>query len=56
MALAFVRQQGFVTSTIIGATSMAQLETDLQSTEVTLDAETMKAIEVIHTQHPNPAP
>lgn len=56
MALAFVRQQSFVTSTIIGATSMEQLKTNLSSIEVTLDIETLKAIEAIHTQHPNPAP
>lgn len=56
MALAFVRQQGFVTSTIIGATSMEQLRSNLESSTLTLDNETLKAIEQIHTQHPNPAP
>lgn len=56
MALAYVRQQGFVTSTIIGATSMEQLRKNLESSELTLDGDTIKAIEYIHTQFPNPAP
>lgn len=56
MALAFVRQQGFVTSTIIGATSMQQLKSNLESEQLTLDSETLVAIEAIHTRHPNPAP
>lgn len=56
MALAFVRQQHLVTSTIIGATSMEQLTTNMESSQLTLDAETLKALEAIHVIHPNPAP
>lgn len=54
MALAFIRSRPFVTSTIIGATSIKQLQGNLASIE--LDAETIKAIEQIHARYPNPAP
>ncbi len=54
MALAFVRSRPFVASTIIGATSMGQLQENLDSIE--LDVELLKAIELIHLKYPNPAP
>jgi aryl-alcohol dehydrogenase-like predicted oxidoreductase len=56
MALAFINQQPFVTSTIIGATSLAQLAENIGAAEVKLDDEVIKAIEAIHVQHPNPSP
>jgi len=56
MALAFVNTRSFVTSTIIGATSMKQLESDIESTNVQLDDEALAGIEAIHRQHPNPCP
>lgn len=56
MALAFVTAQPFVTSNIIGATSLAQLDSNLASSELTLSAEVLKSIEAIHKEHPNPAP
>ena len=56
MALAFVLQQPFVTSVIIGATTMAQLEENLQSAELALSPELLDGIEAIHTAQPNPAP
>jgi len=56
LALAFVRQQPFVTSTIIGATSMAQLRTAIGSAALTLDDELLKAIHTLHVQQPNPCP
>lgn len=56
MALAFVRMQPFTTSTIIGATSMAQLETNLRSSEVELSKEIVKALDEVHVLHPSPAP
>ncbi len=56
MALAFVTAQPFVTSNIIGATSLAQLDSNLASSELTLSAEVLKSIEAIHKAHPNPAP
>ncbi|HWY79961.1 MAG TPA: aldo/keto reductase [Candidatus Sulfotelmatobacter sp.] len=54
MALAFVISREFVTSTIIGATSLEQLKTDIGSTEVALTNEIVKEIESIHKQFPNP--
>ncbi|MEZ5505420.1 MAG: NADP(H)-dependent aldo-keto reductase [Gammaproteobacteria bacterium] len=56
MALAFVRQQPFVTSTIIGATSMAQLRTNLGSADLVLNRDVLKDLEEVHVQHPSPAP
>ncbi|MDZ7748297.1 MAG: NADP(H)-dependent aldo-keto reductase [Halofilum sp. (in: g-proteobacteria)] len=56
LALAYVRQRPFVASTIIGATSRAQLEEDLATVEVRLDDATLEAIEAIHQENPNPAP
>ena len=56
MALAFVRQQPFVTSTIIGATSMEQLRTNLDSSKVELSREILKELEAVHVEHPSPCP
>ena len=56
MALAYVNSREFVTSTIIGATSMAQLRSNIASAELVLSADVLQAIEAIHTQHPNPSP
>lgn len=56
MALAYVTRQPFVTSTIIGATSLEQLDSNLASAELQLSAEVLEAIEAIHTRQPNPAP
>lgn len=56
MALAYVTQQPFVTSNIIGSTSIAQLESNLASAELQLPLELLEAIEAIHTEQPNPAP
>lgn len=56
MALAFVRQQSFVTSTIIGATSMQQLQQDIASQSVVLSAEILREIENVHQQIADPAP
>jgi aryl-alcohol dehydrogenase-like predicted oxidoreductase len=54
MALAFLRSRPFVSSTIIGATTMPQLQENLSGIE--LDAELLKAIEEIHLRYTNPAP
>lgn len=56
MALAFVTQQPFVTSNIIGATSLEQLDRNLASSNLKLSAEVLSALESIHNDHPNPAP
>ncbi|UFH50833.1 NADP(H)-dependent aldo-keto reductase [Pseudomonas sp. KNUC1026] len=56
MALAFVTQQPFVTSNIIGATSLEQLASNLESAQLVLSAEVLEGIEAIHQRQPNPAP
>ncbi len=56
MALGFVRQRWFVRSTIIGATSMEQLQRNIDSINVQLDAETLSAIDAIHARYSTPAP
>jgi aryl-alcohol dehydrogenase-like predicted oxidoreductase len=56
MALAFVNQQPFVTSNIIGATTLEQLQENIQSIQLKLESKLLEQIEAIHTQHPNPSP
>ena len=56
MALAFVNTRPFVTSTIIGATSMEQLKQNIGSIDVALSEEVLRGIEDIHTMIPNPSP
>ena len=56
MALAFVTSRKFVASNIIGATSIAQLETVLGSAEVAITPELEDRIDAIHQVHQNPAP
>lgn len=56
LALAFIKQQFFVTSTIIGATNLDQLKENIQAFEIDLSAEILQGIEEIHRQQPNPAP
>lgn len=55
MALAFVNQRFFVTSSIIGATTLTQLKENLSSSQITLSAETLQAIESLHAKDPSPA-
>jgi aryl-alcohol dehydrogenase-like predicted oxidoreductase len=56
MALAWVTSRPFVTSNIIGATTLEQLEQNLESIDIKLDSEVIKGIEEIHQQQPNPSP
>ena len=56
MALAFVNSRPFLTSNIIGATSLKQLEENIASIDVELSEEVLKGIDIIHNQVPNPAP
>lgn len=56
MALAFVNAQPFLTSNIIGATSMAQLQSNIDSINIKLSPEILRAINAIHHENPNPAP
>jgi aryl-alcohol dehydrogenase-like predicted oxidoreductase len=56
MSLAFVNSQFFLTSNIIGATSMAQLIENINSINVTLSDEVVKDINAVHELIPDPAP
>jgi aryl-alcohol dehydrogenase-like predicted oxidoreductase len=56
MALAFVTSRPFVTSNIIGATTLEQLKTNLDSLDVTITPELEEKIDAIHQIHSNPAP
>jgi aryl-alcohol dehydrogenase-like predicted oxidoreductase len=56
MAIAFVNSRPFVTSTIIGATSMEQLKTDLAAIDTTIPPELEARIDEIQRLHGNPCP
>jgi len=56
MSLAFVNQQPFVTSNIIGASKMEQLKENIDSINVTLSKEILNQINAVHAVIPNPAP
>lgn len=55
LALAFVNSRWFVGSTIIGATTLAQLEENILAAQVTLGSDVLAAIDDIHLRFPNPA-
>ncbi len=55
MALSFVSNRFFVTSTIIGATTMAQLKACIGSKDVQLSKDVIDGIAAIHAEFPNPA-
>lgn len=56
LALAWVNSRAFVTSNIVGATTMEQLEENLGSAEVNLTEEVVEAIEAIHQEFTYPCP
>lgn len=56
MALAFVNSRPFLTSNIIGATSMEQLKENISSIDLELGPEVLRAIEAVNEVYPNPAP
>ncbi|MGM3192294.1 NADP(H)-dependent aldo-keto reductase [Dickeya dadantii subsp. dieffenbachiae] len=56
MALAFVRQQPFVASTLLGATTQEQLKTNLDSLDLTLGEDVLTELEAIHCRFTIPAP
>ena len=56
LALAFVTSRPFVTSNIIGATSMAQLQENIASSQLTLSDEVLADIEAVQQQIQNPCP
>ncbi|MDD2932650.1 MAG: NADP(H)-dependent aldo-keto reductase [Methylotenera sp.] len=56
LAIAYVNSRRFLTSTIIGATNLTQLKTDIESINITLSDEVLAEIEAVHEVHPNPCP
>ena len=56
LALAFVQQQPFLTSSIIGATTMEQLKENIDTIGVTLSQEILEEINAIQSIIPDPAP
>jgi aryl-alcohol dehydrogenase-like predicted oxidoreductase len=56
MAIAFAASRPFMTSVIIGATTMEQLKTDIDAADLALSAEMLADIEQIHLDYPNPCP
>ncbi len=56
MALAFVRRQPFVASTLLGATTMEQLKANVESLHLELSEEVLAEIEAVHQVYTYPAP
>lgn len=56
MSLAYINSRPFLTSNIIGATTMEQLKENIDSIDVELSDEVLSGIEEIHKDIPNPAP
>jgi aryl-alcohol dehydrogenase-like predicted oxidoreductase len=56
LALAFVRSRWFVASTIIGASSLAQLKETLPAMQTPISGELLAEIDAIHLRFTNPAP
>ena len=56
LAQAFVNSRPFVTSNIIGATTMEQLKENIESIKIELSEEIMEKINLIHNNNPNPSP
>ncbi|WP_306142061.1 aldo/keto reductase [Roseibium sp. MMSF_3412] len=56
MALAFAKSRSFMTSVIIGATRMDQLETDIAAADIVLSDDVLARIDAIHQEFGNTAP
>jgi aryl-alcohol dehydrogenase-like predicted oxidoreductase len=56
MAIAFAMSRPFVTSAIIGATTVDQLKTDIDAAALRLSPEALADIDHIHLDYPNPCP
>ena len=56
MSIKFCEEQEFMTSVIIGATTMEQLKTNIESVKVNLDSEVIKEINNVQKKYPNPCP
>lgn len=56
MALAYINSREFLTSNIIGATTMEQLKNNIESIHLNLSEEVFAEIEQVHENIPNPCP
>ena len=56
MSIKFCEIQDFMTSVIIGATTMEQLKTDIESVNVNLSDDIIKEINEVQKKYPNPCP
>ncbi|MDX8379828.1 MAG: aldo/keto reductase [Gallionella sp.] len=56
MALAYVQSRWFTRSVILGATTLAQLKENLDSSALILPENVVEQIDAVHSLHPNPAP
>ncbi|MFZ9715338.1 MAG: aldo/keto reductase [Pelagibacteraceae bacterium] len=56
LSLAFVNTRPFVTSNIIGATTIEQLKENIESIDIELSKEIINDINKVHQNNPNPAP
>jgi aryl-alcohol dehydrogenase-like predicted oxidoreductase len=56
MAIAFAMSRSFVTSAIIGATSLDQLKTDIDASDLVLSPDVFADIDQMHLDYPNPCP
>ncbi|WP_300000381.1 NADP(H)-dependent aldo-keto reductase [uncultured Cedecea sp.] len=56
MALAFVRRQPFVASTLLGATTLEQLKSNVGSLHLELSEDVLKELEAVHRVYTYPAP
>ena len=56
MSLAYINTRPFLTSNIIGATTMDQLKENIDSINLVLSEDTLKEIEAVHEAMSNPAP
>ena len=56
LAQSFVNSRPFVTSNIIGATTLEQLKENIESINIELTNEILDKINLIHNNNPNPSP
>ena len=56
LAQSFVNSRPFVTSNIIGATTMDQLKENVESINIEFTDEMMNRVNEIHNNNPNPSP
>ena len=56
MSLKFCELQPFITSVIVGSTTMEQLKTDIESVNINLNNEIIDEINEVQKLYPNPCP